>query len=268
MKLQSKNKFSTNSIIKLYDRESLNKQKIAGRCVASILKECGKLIKDKTPNLSLRDLEQITYLYTKNMGCTPTFLNYHGFPGAACISVNKQLVHGIPSDYILKEGDVVSVDVGATFEGKIADAARTWIYGDPISQEHVRLINTCKNSLKAAISKIEVGKRLGIIGYTIYNETKNSGFSLITNYGGHHIADNVPHAETFIANKEDQFKGNRMQYGEVMAIEPMLVIGSPETKVLEDKWTVMTSGIGCHFENTVCLMEDGVHILTEVPNED
>lgn len=268
MKLQTnKNKFTNNALIKLYDRESLVKQKIAGRCVGTILKECGKLIKAKTPNLSLKDLEQITYLYTRNMDCSPTFLNYHGFPGAACISVNKQLVHGIPTDYILQDGDVVSVDVGATFEGKIADAARTWIYGDPISSEHVRLIDTCKNALKSAINKVEVGKHLGIIGYTIYNETKNSNFGLITGYGGHHISE-VPHAETFIANKSGQFEGNRMQVGEVMAIEPMLTIGPATTITLDDGWTVVTPGIGCHFEDTIVLMEDGVHTITGMLHED
>jgi methionyl aminopeptidase len=269
MKLSSnKNKFLNNSLIHLYDQQSLTKQKFARRCVSSILKECGKLIKANTPNLSLKDLEQITYLYTKNMGCTPTFLNYKGFPGAACISVNKQLVHGIPTDYILQDGDVVSVDVGATYEGKIADAARTWIYGTPKSNEHVRLLFTCKNALKSAIKNIDIGKHLGIIGYTIYNETKNKNFGLITSYGGHHISD-IPHAETFIANKSGQFDGHRMQAGEVMAIEPMLVLGQNiQTKTLNDGWTVITEDIGCHFEDTVVLMEDGKHIITEIPNED
>lgn len=267
MKLQTNNKFINNSLIHLYDHISLVKQKIAGRCVASILKECGKLITNNTPNLSLKDLEQLTYLYTKNMDCTPTFLNYHGFPGAACISVNKQLVHGIPSDYILQDGDVVSVDVGATYEGKIADAARTWIYGEPKSKEHVRLLNTCKNALKSAIKNIAVGKQLGTIGYTIHNETKNSNFSLILNYGGHGIQDNIAHAEPFIANKSGQFDGPRFQIGMVMAIEPMLCIGEAKTKTLNDGWTVVTPDIGCHFEDTVVLMEDGVHIITEITNE-
>src|SRR6266705_4721765 len=234
MKLQAnKNKFLNNSLIHLYDHQSLVKQKIAGRCVANILKECGKLITDKTPNLSLKDLEQITYLYTRNMDCTPTFLNYKGFPGAACISVNKQLVHGIPTNYILKDGDVVSVDVGANYNSKIADDARTWIYGSPKSKEHVRLLTTCKNALKSAIKNIEIGKHLGIIGYTIYNETKNSNFGLILNYGGHHVSS-IPHEEPFIANKAGQFEGHRMQVGEVMAIEPMLVLGNnTKTKTLD-----------------------------------
>ena len=266
MKLKE-SKFLHNSLIHLYNQESLVKQKIAGRCVSNILKECGKLINNKTPNLSLKDLEQITYLYTKNMDCIPTFLNYHGFPGAACISVNKQLVHGIPSDYILQDGDVVSVDVGATFEGKIADAARTWIYGTPKSKEHVRLLTTCKNALKSAINNIAIDKHLGIIGYTIYKETKNSGFSLITNYGGHFIAHNQPHAEPFVPNKSDKNEGIRFQSGCSLAIEPMLVIGDAITKTANDGWTVLTPGIGCHFEDTICLMDDEVHIITEVPSE-
>lgn len=262
-----KNNFSENSLIVLKDDLWLKRQKHAGRCVANILKNSGDLINSNTPNLSLKDLEQLTYLYTKTLDCTPTFLNYKGFPGAACISVNKQLVHGIPTDYILQDGDVVSVDVGATFEGAIADAARTWIYGTPKSSEHVRLLKTCREALNNAIKAVKVGERLGIIGYTIHNTVKNSGFSSVINYGGHHLSYEIPHAEVFIANKSDKNSGNRMQNGEAMAIEPMFVIGPSTTKTLSDGWTVETEGIGCHFENSITLFNNEVHIITEITNE-
>lgn len=268
MKLSAnKNKFLNNLLTPLKDEAWLVRQKRAGRCVASILKECGKLIKDKTQNLSLKDLEQISYLYTRNMDCTPTFLNYKGFPGAACISVNKQLVHGIPTDYVLQDGDVVSVDVGATFEGAIADAARTWIYGVPKSNEHVRLLNTCRLALDNAVNSVKMSERLGVIGSTIHNTVKNSGYSSIINYGGHFLDYNIPHAEPFVPNKADKNEGIRFQSGMALAIEPMLTIGDAKTQTLNDGWTVITSGINCHFENSICLMDNVVHLITEY-NED
>lgn len=263
----NKNNFSNNSLIILKDELWLKRQKIAGKCVATILKECGKLIKTNTPNLSLKDLEQLTYLYTRNMDCTPTFLNYKGFPGAACISVNKQLVHGIPTDYILQDGDIVSVDLGATFEGAIADAARTWIYGTPKSSEYVRLLKVGREALDNGVKAVKIGGRLGEIGYAIHNTVKNSGFNNVINYGGHGLSYNIPHAEPFVSNKDSQNNGIRIENGLSIAIEPMLTIGSTETKVLDDGWTVVTPGLGCHFENSITVFNDEVHIITEIPNE-
>lgn len=263
----NKNNFANNSLIILKDELWLKRQKHAGRCVATILKECGKLIKSNQQNLSLKDLEQLTYLYTRNMDCTPTFLGYKGFPGAACISVNKQLVHGIPTDYILQDGDIVSVDLGATFEGAIADAARTWIYGNPKSSEHVRLLKVGKDALDNGVKAIKVGGRLGEIGYAIHNTVKNSEFGSVTNYGGHSIDYNTPHAEPFVSNKDIPTNGIRIQNGLSIAIEPMVVIGSVETSILNDGWTVITTGLSCHFENSVTVFNNEVHIITEIPNE-
>lgn len=264
----NKNNFSENSLVILKDELWLKRQKIAGRCVASILKACGTLIKDKTQNLSLKDLEQVTYLYTKNMDCIPTFLNYKGFPGAACISVNNQLVHGIPSNYILQDGDIVSVDLGATFEGAIADAARTWIYGTPKSEEHVRLLKVGREALDNGIKAFKIGNRLGAIGFAIHNTIKNSGFGNVTAYGGHGLMYDIPHSDPFVHNKDIPTNGVRIINGLSIAIEPMVTIGLPETKVLEDGWTVITPGLGCHFENSVTMFNDEVHIITEIPNED
>lgn len=263
----NKNNFAENSLIILKDELWLKRQKHAGRCVANILKECGNLIKTTAPNLSLKDLEQLTYLYTRNMDCIPTFLNYKGFPGAACISVNKQLVHGIPTDYILQDGDIISVDLGATFEGAIADAARTWIYGNPKSPEHVRLLKVGREALDNGVKAVKVGSRLGEIGYAIHNTVKNTNYSSIINYGGHGINYSQPHADPFVSNKDIPTNGIRIRNGLSIAIEPMLVIGSSKTDILDDGWTVITSGLSCHFENSICVMNDVVHILTEIIGE-
>lgn len=254
------------SLIDLKDELWLKRQKHAGRCVAACLKDCGEAIKNES-KLSLLDLENIVKKQIKAFDCEPTFLNYKGFPAWACISVNHALVHGIPSDYMLQSGDLISVDLGATYEGAIADAARTWIYGEPKTQEHVRLIKTCWNALQAGIKAIEIGKRVGVIGNAIFKSVKDSGFQVITNYGGHGLTYNTPHSVPFIANKSTINEGPRIQHGLSIAVEPMLVIGEAKTKVAEDKWTVMTPGIGCHFENSVTIMPDGIHIITEIPYE-
>lgn len=263
----NKNNFADNSLVILKDALWLKRQKIAGRCVANILKECGKLIKAKTPNLNLKDLEQIAYLYTRNMDCIPTFLNYKGFPGAACISVNKQLVHGIPANYVLQDGDIISVDLGATYEGAIADAARTWIYGDPKSAEHIRLLKVGREALDNGVKAVKVGSRLGAIGYAIHNTVKKSGFGNITNYIGHGINYNEPHASPPVLNKDLQNNGIRIANGLSIAIEPMIVIGPAETKTESDGWTIVTPGLGCHFENSVTVFNDRVHIITDIANE-
>jgi methionyl aminopeptidase len=183
------------------------------------------------------------------------------------------LVHGIVNDYVLKDGDVVSCDFGATYNGAVADAARTWIYKIPKSSEHVRLLKTCKEVLFAGAQAIKIGNRVGSIGFAIDKIVKKSGFGLITNYGGHglgisEVGKGIPHASPFIFNKSTPMEGIMIQYGLAIAIEPMMTIGEPKTKTLDDGWTVVTPGISCHFENTYTIMEDGVHIITEIPNED
>lgn len=258
--------FKLNSeLVTLKDSRWLKYQKHAGICVSKILTSCENVIKEKTPNLSLIDLENIALEIMKSMDCTPTFLNYrNSFPSAICTSVNKNVVHGIVTEYILQDGDVVSVDLGATFNGAIADAARTFIYGEANSKEIYRMIDTCKNALQAGIDAISIGKRIGAIGNAIHKYTKDSGFKLITRYGGHGISWNKPHDSPFVANRASINDGIRIKPGLAIAIEPMLILGSSDsTKVLEDGWTVEAEGISCHFEDSVFIENDNkIHVLT------
>ena len=256
-----------NELIVLKDAAWLERQKHAGLCVANILKECGNTIEAGTANLSLKDLEQIAYKYFKIYNCIPTFLNYDGFPNAICTSVNEDVVHGIVTDYILQPGDVVSVDVGATFEGAIGDAARTWIYGEPKNNLHVELLNAGKKALKAGQEAVKIGNRIGAIGFAINKAVCHTRFKCITNYGGHGLEYNKPHTDPFVANKQAQNEGAHIVPGLSIAIEPMLVIGSPRTKIKEDGFTVKVDSISCHFENSITVMEDGIHIITEIPDE-
>jgi methionyl aminopeptidase len=250
-------------LVNLKNDDWLAKQKLAGRVVSAIFKDCALLIKNKTPNLKLKEFEQIAQRQIRLSDCEPSFLNYRGFPSVICTSVNNTLVHGIPSDYILQNGDVLKLDVGVTYQGAIADAAFTFIYGTPKSEEHVKLVCACQNALNQAVKSISVGKRLGSIGAVI---RKNSnGFGVINRYGGHGLDWNILHADPFVSNDGHDNEGIRIQTGLSIAIEPMLVIGKNiETTVAADNWAVLTNDIGAHFEHSVTVDFNGqVHIITE-----
>lgn len=256
--------FQNHNLIKLKDSNWLSRQQVAGKCVAGVLQTLNEMVVNKAPNLSLKQMEDEALRQILAAQCTPTFQGYKGFPGAICLSVNKQLVHGIPSDYLLQEGDVVKFDLGATYQGAIADAAVTAIYGKPKSPQHVELLEVCKESLNQAIKSIQIGKNLGCIGNTIHKYvTSRSRFSLITDYGGHGIDENIPHAPPFVANKAKANEGPRIQEGLAIAIEPMLVIGDNITRIASDGWTVITAGIGAHFEHSIYVGLDKIHIVTE-----
>ena len=259
--------FESSELIILKDEHWLKRQKHAGRCVSNVLKECGDLILNNTPHLNLLDLEKLVYQYCNVYDATPTFLGYKGFPSACCISVNKAVVHGIVHDYELQPGDIVSVDLGATYEGAIADAARTWIYGKPKDPKHVDLLNVGYEALLLGQKQVKVGNRLGSIGNAIYKYVSNKGYGVITDYGGHGIDYNKPHSKPFVANKQHPDDGNVIVNGLSIAIEPMVVFGEAKTKVDSDGWTVRTPELSCHYENSVTVFDNKVHIITESPYE-
>lgn len=256
-----------NSFVKLKGKAWLDNQRIAGNIAADALSILEYNVCDKT-TLSLVELNNMAEQFITNSGGSCTFKGYRGFPAGVCISVNNQLVHGIPTDYYLQDGDVISFDLGVTYKDAIADTAITCIYGSPKSQEHIRLIKTCNDALDAGINAISVGKRLGCIGEAISRSISKSGFSLISDYGGHGIgnADDgapVPHAPPFVSNKSYSNEGIRIQPGLVIAIEPMAAIGSPRTVVGSDGWTVSTQGISCHVEHSIYVGEGSVEIITK-----
>lgn len=257
----------TGQLVTLKDEKWFERQRVAGLAVAKCLAASKKMIDETTPNISLKDIEAECEKIIAEMDCTPTFKGYKGFPGAVCASVNKEVVHGIPSDYVLKQGDVVKIDLGATFEGAIGDAAMSTIYGEPKDEQHIRLLDVCQKALYAGIESIEVGKKMGCIGNAIYSHVHKglfySHFKLITQYGGHGIDYDTPHAMPFVSNKSNKDDGIRIRPGLTFAIEPMLAVGSSKTRVLDDGWTVVTPDIACHFEHTIFVGEDKVHIMTD-----
>lgn len=260
--------FNINNFITLKDDKWLGRQKIAGLAVSSVLQKCTKLIKDKIPNLSLKDLENEALKIIKEYNCIPTFLNYKPkytnipFPSAICTSVNNVLVHGTVSDYILQNGDKISIDLGATFEGAIADAAYTAVYGDS-TPEMMAMLALCQKALTNGIRQAKTNNQIGAIGYAIYDTVKNSPFSNISNFGGHGLDYNIPHAQPFINNEDNKNNGVRIQPGLSIAIEPMVTIGNNSTYIGNDGWSVYTKTIGCHFEHSLFVQENQTLVITD-----
>lgn|SRR5574337_624683 len=256
--------FTNNSLIRLKDKNWLDKQRVAGRIAAETLLLLADNVKTGK-QLNLLQLNQMGEEYiTKHTDCTCTFKGYKGFPAGVCISVNKELVHGIPKDYNLKDGDLVSFDLGVTYQSAIADTALTVLVGQQdATTKQYKLLDATYQALMAGIHAIKVGSHLGVIGDAIYNSAKPTGFGIINNYGGHGLDWDVPHAPPFVENKSTRDKGIRIQPGLAIAIEPMLVLGSINTSTLNDGWTVVTPDLSAHFEHSVFVHEDHVEIITD-----
>ena len=258
-------KKSKMQFVTLKDDEYFTKLKHSGMVVAKCLQTFKERVDSKTPNLNLKDIEAECVEIIEKHECIPTFKGYKGFPGFVCLSVNKELVHGIPRDYILKEGDVVTLDLGAHTEcGVIADAAVSAIYGEPLIPKHVELLKVCEEALYKAISIIKVGNRLGCIGNAIHRHTRDKGFSLVTKYAGHGIDRGVLHSQPIVLNKSRCDDGIHIQSGLTIAIEPMLILGTgnSKTNIKKDKWTVCGKNISAHYEHTIFVKEGGVEIMT------
>jgi methionyl aminopeptidase len=253
---------SLGEIIPLHGEDWLSKQRFAGKIAAGALSLLSQTIaQDKERNL-LR-LNSLAEEYIQDNGCSCTFKGYKGFPAGVCISVNRQLVHGIPIDYNLLPGDIISFDLGTTYQGAIADTAITRIYGEPKHPEATRLLKATEDALLAGIKAVKVGARLGAIGNAISKSARASGYSLILRYGGHHLDWNTPHAPCFVSNKADINEGSRIQVGEAFCIEPMLAFGSSETSVSPDGWSVLCQGFpSAHEEHSVFVHADHVEVIT------
>lgn len=264
----------SSQLINLHNNEDwIAKQRIAGKCHSEIMSILEKLVMQKT-KLSLLDLDKMVETEILKRGCYPTFKGYMNFPNSLITSVNKQLVHGLPTDYTLQEGDLIKFDFGCTYEGVIVDSATTCIYGKPLKPEHLRMVNTNQQCLYNAIKAIKIGSKLGVIGNAIYKTAKNAGFNVIDAYGGHGIdisknGEGIPHAPPFVSNKSDPNEGITLCSGLTLAIEPLLVPGncSTKTKTAADKWTITTEDVSVHHEHTIFIHNDQIEIMTHRDDE-
>ena len=265
------NNLNNSSMIILQDQNWLNNQRKAGKIAANALKKLQGYCENNTFH-SIVTLDEVIGNYIVSERGICTFRGYKGFPRNCCISINQQLVHGIPDDTVLQHGDMVSFDLGVTVEGAIADTALTLIFGTPKSQRQVQLVKDTEEALMRGISSIKVGKRIGCIGNAIYKFAQSKGYGVILNYGGHGISMTsdgigIPHAPPFVSNKSDLNEGVRAVPGMTLAIEPQFTTGSTKTRVDKDGWTVWCDAeMSCHVEHTIFIHEDRVEIITDRAN--
>ena len=233
----------------------------AGKIVAETLLVVEKNIK---PGITTAELDRIAEEFITKHGAKPSFKGLYGFPASLCISVNEQVVHGIPGRYVLKEGDIVSVDCGAIIDGYHGDAARTFAVGN-ISEEAQKLIEVTKESFFKGLEAAKVGNNLTDISNEIQKYIEASGFSVVRDFVGHGIGKDL-HEDPEVSNFGRPGRGPKLVTGMALAIEPMVNVGSHRVKTLGDDWTVITSdkSLSAHYENTVIILPDGPEILTLV----
>lgn len=228
-----------------------------------ILAECFEVIKPYIkPGIKTSELDKITKEHILSKGAKPSFLNYAGFPGSICASVNDVVIHGIPGSYELKEGDIISLDVGVLKDGFHTDACRTFAVGE-ISPEAKRLMDVTEQSFFEGMKYARFGERLFSISATIQDYVESNGFSIVRNYCGHGVGKNL-HEDPEVPNYGVFGKGNRLMKNMTLAIEPMVNMGKPQTKTLSDGWTVVTADgkYAAHYENTIVITDGEPLILT------
>jgi methionyl aminopeptidase len=240
----------------------IERMRRAGRVVREVLETVRGLVK---PGATTLDLENAAEAKLNELGAKAAFKGYHGFPACLCTSVNSEVVHGIPSaKRVLKEGDIVSIDCGAVIDGYYGDAAITVPVGERIDPTTQRLLEVTEKSLKSAISVVRPGATLGDVGAAVQRVVEAEGFSVVRDFVGHGIGVHM-HEDPQVPNFGEPGRGMKLKAGMVLAIEPMVNVGTPDVQVLGDGWTAVTGdgSMSAHFEHTVAVTPTGARILTE-----
>ena len=249
-------------MIELKTSNELKQMMDAGRIAAGALKAAGEAVK---PGVSTAYVDSVAHEYIVKHGAIPTFLGYNGFPAASCISINDEVIHGIPSkSRIIQPGDIVSIDTGATYNGFVGDNAATFAAGE-ISPEAQRLCDVTRESLYEGIKMAVAGNRIGDIGSTIQRYCEERGFSVVREFTGHGCG-RVMHEDPSVPNYGTPGRGVRLQVGMTIAIEPMINMGAAKIRQLPDGWTIKTADgkPAAHFEHTIAITSNGPVILTKV----
>lgn len=231
----------------------------AGQVVARMIAAITRAVE---PGMTTKDLDDVAVQELRRNGAKPAFLGYMGFPATICTSVNEEIVHGIPGKRVLQNGDLVKCDVGAIVDGMHGDAAVTLPVGE-VSEDAMRLLETTRESLNAAIGQVRAGARLGDIGAAVQSYAEPRGYGVVREYVGHGIGRKL-HEEPQVPNYGVAGRGQMLRAGMAIAIEPMLNLGTWRTRMLEDGWTVVTADgqISAHFEHTMAVGEDGAEVMT------
>jgi methionyl aminopeptidase len=240
----------------------LAKMRVAGRAVAEVLEGLNDFIR---PGITTKDIDNKVAKHISSLKMRPSFLGYGGFPASACVSLNSEVVHGIPDDtHMLTDGDIVSIDVGAIYEGYHADSARTYAVGK-VSSAANYLLDVTECSLAKGIEKAQKGARLGDISFAVQSYVEENKFSVVRDFVGHGIGRNL-HEEPAIPNYGKAGTGVKLESGMVLAIEPMVNLGGWQVKILQNGWTVVTRDgtLSAHFEHTVAITDNGPEILTKL----
>ena len=252
-------------MIQLKNAAQIKAMREAGRITGEALLVAREHVRE---GVSTYELDQAIRRYIERAGAKPSFLGLYGFPGSACISINDEVIHGIPSKKrILHEGDIVKVDLGACYKGYHGDSARTIPVGK-VSDQAAKLIEVTRDSFFAGVAQMQPGNRLGDVGSAIDTLVRRNGFSTVRKYIGHGIGKEV-HEAPDVPNYGTPGRGVRICSGMVLAIEPMVNVGTYEVRELADGWTVVTADrkLSAHYENTVAMTDEGVLNLTLIEND-
>lgn len=247
-------------MIKIKSLHEIEKMRAAGRIVAEVFEVLKPHI---IPGITTRELDKLAAEHIKKCGAKCSFYNYSGYPGHICISVNDEVIHGIPGKRTLKDGDIVSVDVGACVDGYHGDAARTFAVGE-ISPEAKKLVEITEKSFFAGIEYAKPGNRLGDISANVQKIVEENGFSIVRSFVGHGIGSML-HEEPEVPNFGTEGRGPRLIPGMTIAVEPMVNAGTYQVNTLSDDWTVVTADgkLSAHYENTILITNNGAEILTK-----
>ncbi len=247
-------------MIVLKTARELNIMREAGRISAGALRVAGMAVE---PGVTTGEIDKLAYDYIISQGAKPNFLHYNGYPATACISINDEVIHGIPSkNRIIREGDIVSIDLGACFEGYNGDNAATFACGD-ISDEAQRLMDATRESLYEGIRMAVHGNRIGDISNAIQQYVETRGYSVVRDFVGHGVGASL-HEAPEVPNFGKPGRGTRLVAGMTLAIEPMINVGTPNVKQLSDGWTIKTADgkLSAHFEHSIAITPEGPVILT------
>lgn len=246
-------------MIRIKNSEEIALMREAGKITGGALALAETLVK---PGVSLIHLDSEIHRFITSHDAKPSFLHYNGFPASACISVNSEVIHGIPDKRILKEGDIVKIDVGACYKGFHGDAARTFFVGD-VSEEAERLARVTKESFFEGVKAALPGNRIGDIGHNVQEHAEAAGFSVVREFVGHGVGANL-HEDPEVPNFGRPGRGPRLYENMTIAIEPMINAGKPDVFVTENDWTVETEDgrLSAHYENTVLITANGPELLT------